>query len=765
MFEDLFAYDVDELDTAAVLTAAAECHALHQRLEVLGLLHALRIADLHHEPHPGSAGPGRERRRVYGGAGCPAIAEFAPIEFGAVMGMSPAAAKAYMSDAVELRHRLPFTFARVLAGDADAWKARKIARATQPHPEPVAALVDQRVAAIINSVTPVRLATIVDAALWEADPAAAKAAAEEHARTRGVWVRRSDDHGTKSFYVRAATGDVIRFDATIDDIAQALRALGDTDTLDQRRAKAIGIIADPALAHELLEIAHHLAKTHTTNTTGDTTDTGGNSGGTGNGGNTGASDTTGNSGSSGGGVNSGGGNNAAQHRSHGKGDGAANGSDGNHDHDGAANGSDGNHDHDSDSRHGGRDRNDSHDGHGGDDGDDGDDGVAGTCGDDHGGAHMPGCDGPEGSACDGASDGVASSNGSGSGDGNGSGDGAPGRGRNVHRSQGSQGKDDGAIGGCGDDRNGDHMPGRGHDACGQEASASDGDDSDHCSDAGSGIGSGGGCGAGAVADDWYPANEPGPDDEADRDAPHPSNSDLADPLDTPARILAEPWRDDEDQNGQNGPGEGGPAMDVFSRRALAGKLAEIKQAAYATGLGAGSRRGPRQVIAYVHLTDKTLATGQGVLRVEQYGPMVASQFSELLGHDQIVVKPVIDLNDRVSVDAYEIPDRIRERVKLIHPVEQFVYGTAETTMRTDLDHTVAYDPTGPPGQTSTTNLAPLGRFSHRVKTYGDWPVRRLDDGAYEWVSPHGFKFRVDHTGTHPLGTEPLDTDPTDDDTA
>ncbi|MDX6294195.1 MAG: hypothetical protein QOH50_3270, partial [Kribbellaceae bacterium] len=42
MFEDLFAYDVDELDTAAVLTAAAECHALHQRLEVLGLLHALR---------------------------------------------------------------------------------------------------------------------------------------------------------------------------------------------------------------------------------------------------------------------------------------------------------------------------------------------------------------------------------------------------------------------------------------------------------------------------------------------------------------------------------------------------------------------------------------------------------------------------------------------------------------------------------------------------------------------------------------------------
>ncbi|MDX6239190.1 MAG: hypothetical protein QOG10_4005, partial [Kribbellaceae bacterium] len=46
----------------------------------------------------------------------------------------------------------------------------------------------------------------------------------------------------------------------------------------------------------------------------------------------------------------------------------------------------------------------------------------------------------------------------------------------------------------------------------------------------------------------------------------------------------------------------------------------------------------------------------------------------------------------------------------------------------------------------------------------DWPVRRLDDGAREWVSPHGFKFRVDHTGTHPVRTHPTDDDdPTDDD--
>ncbi|MDX6294504.1 MAG: hypothetical protein QOH50_3579, partial [Kribbellaceae bacterium] len=48
----------------------------------------------------------------------------------------------------------------------------------------------------------------------------------------------------------------------------------------------------------------------------------------------------------------------------------------------------------------------------------------------------------------------------------------------------------------------------------------------------------------------------------------------------------------------------------------------------------------------------------------------------------------------------------------------------------------------------------LGRFSHRLKTHGDWTVRRLADGASEWVSPHGFTFWVDHSGTHPHRTHP-----------
>jgi hypothetical protein len=268
---------------------------------------------------------------------------------------------------------------------------------------------------------------------------------------------------------------------------------------------------------------------------------------------------------------------------------------------------------------------------------------------------------------------------------------------------------------------------------------------------------------------WVPTEEPDPDDEADRDTPHPSGSDHLDYLDAldtvdlldAMAILA--WRHgprhdeadtDSDAGADPGAGAGADAPDPFSRQALAGKLAAIRQAAYSHGAGAGRGRGGS--ILYLHLTDKTLTTSEGIIRVEGAGPFPAAQLAELVGHDQIIVKPVIDLNDRVSVDSYEIPDRIRERVKLMDPIDRFPFGTAETTFGTDLDHIEPYRSTGPTGQTNTDNLAPESRFHHRVKTLARWRVRRLPGRALEWTSPHGFKWRVDPTGTYRIDNQPCD---------
>jgi hypothetical protein len=160
---------------------------------------------------------------------------------------------------------------------------------------------------------------------------------------------------------------------------------------------------------------------------------------------------------------------------------------------------------------------------------------------------------------------------------------------------------------------------------------------------------------------------------------------------------------------------------------------------------------------YVHLTDHTLATGTGVIRAEEIGPLLMDQFTELVGYGPYIVKPVIDLNNAVSRDAYEATAQIREHIKLIHPVELFPYGTRETTSSIDLDHIEPYDPLGPPGQTNTQNLAPLGRFGHRVKTHArGWKVRRIDPKTLQWTTPHGFVVRVDPTGTHPMPSHPQD---------
>ncbi|MDX6235749.1 MAG: hypothetical protein QOG10_564, partial [Kribbellaceae bacterium] len=275
----MFEGDLTELDTRALLSVGAEFRAVEDRAAVRQLEVALAFADRYPDPRADAGTgygsgfaesvPGGERGRVYGGSGCPAVAEFAVAEFAAVFGLSTGAGEAVIGDALALRHRLPRLWATVLAGEAVAWRARQVARLSRALSQDAAAIVDQRVVGIVNSVSWGQLKKILKAAILAADPDGAKAAGEAAARERGVFVGESDEHGTKTIWVKAAAGDVIRFDATIDDLARALRVLGDTDSLDRRRAKAIGWIGDPASAHRLLEAARHLATTRPDTTDGD----------------------------------------------------------------------------------------------------------------------------------------------------------------------------------------------------------------------------------------------------------------------------------------------------------------------------------------------------------------------------------------------------------------------------------------------------------------------------------------------------------------
>ncbi|MEV6415833.1 DUF222 domain-containing protein [Kribbella sp. NPDC051718] len=256
MFDDGWS----DFDARATLDAAVEFDAEENRAALGKLRATLHFADLHAAlPATSARERAGERLVVHGGDGCPPIAEFAPAELGVLLKISSGAAAAYIGEALALRHRLPRIWAKTLNGQAVVWRARAVARACLKLSAEAAALVDERVVAVIDSLSAYRLQKIIDAVIKEADPDAARRAAENRARERGVWVQPSDDHGTKTIWVKAASGDVITFDATINDLAWALHMLGDPDPLTERRAKAIGWIADPLAAYELLTAARYLA--------------------------------------------------------------------------------------------------------------------------------------------------------------------------------------------------------------------------------------------------------------------------------------------------------------------------------------------------------------------------------------------------------------------------------------------------------------------------------------------------------------------------
>ena len=174
---------------------------------------------------------------------------------------------------------------------------------------------------------------------------------------------------------------------------------------------------------------------------------------------------------------------------------------------------------------------------------------------------------------------------------------------------------------------------------------------------------------------------------------------------------------------------------------------------------------PRQITLYLHLSADTLTSpdpANGVGCVGRIGnthdPVHPDQIRDWLSapNTHITVKPVIDLNQPIAVDAYEIPDRIREHVTLRNPTWVFplVHPRAE---RCDLDHTDPYRWDGTPAQTSTDNLAPLCRRHHRLKTFAGWHYQVHDHpGTYQWTSPDNTTYLRDHTGT----TEPEPDHPT-----
>ncbi len=113
-------------------------------------------------------------------------------------------------------------------------------------------------------------------------------------------------------------------------------------------------------------------------------------------------------------------------------------------------------------------------------------------------------------------------------------------------------------------------------------------------------------------------------------------------------------------------------------------------AAFVRGVSIKVDPRPKAVL-YVHLTKESLDSGDGVARVEGIGPVTVDQAKQWLGDCTITLKPVLDLAAIAPVDAYEIPDQMREAVHLMSPTDVFPFAS-NTSRKMDLDHTTPYIP-------------------------------------------------------------------------
>ncbi len=57
--------------------------------------------------------------------------------------------------------------------------------------------------------------------------------------------------GPVEIHAVTGTADAVAFDTALNHVASSLKALGDTDPVQVRRAKAIGVLADPQHALDL----------------------------------------------------------------------------------------------------------------------------------------------------------------------------------------------------------------------------------------------------------------------------------------------------------------------------------------------------------------------------------------------------------------------------------------------------------------------------------------------------------------------------------
>ena len=200
--------------------------------------------------------PGADTMLELAGPGAPEVSEFAVIELAAALGRSTDSGRMLLSDAVEAKHRLPKIWQRLVDGQVQVWRVRRVTDLTRSLTQEAAAFVDAHLAHVVHTASFTTVKRLVAEAAARFDPEACEMEEVDTAASLHVTLDLSTAWSIGTANGVHLSGLLDRADAeelehAIRTIADQLLAAGSTDSLDVRRAKALGYLSRGDLTLDL----------------------------------------------------------------------------------------------------------------------------------------------------------------------------------------------------------------------------------------------------------------------------------------------------------------------------------------------------------------------------------------------------------------------------------------------------------------------------------------------------------------------------------
>ncbi|MGN6780145.1 MAG: DUF222 domain-containing protein, partial [Marmoricola sp.] len=249
------------LDAVAAEEQAERRHAAAKLEAVIAWAHAHPVTGGHTaaswDTDRSVFAPVEEGEDRLGGEGTPPVAEFAVEQLATRLRISSISAMSLVADVLDLAHRHPILWERVKSGACPTWTARSIAHDCSTLPAEAAAWVDAQIGHLAGRCTKRKVERTLAYAVATWDPEKTRKAEEQARDARHLDLElpgqncRPSTVATAAIRGQLSPTDAMKFDALVTAKAAQLAEQGDTSSLDIRRAKALGVIADQLMTGEL----------------------------------------------------------------------------------------------------------------------------------------------------------------------------------------------------------------------------------------------------------------------------------------------------------------------------------------------------------------------------------------------------------------------------------------------------------------------------------------------------------------------------------